>query len=301
MGLRGCIMNSVKGWFGSLIFITVIANGTVAISEKDKIVPMKIGNFSLPTSQQPGPLVGFGQNIVDKGDFQIFLYGDRFKGIHKSGAEIIPSFLYGITNTLSLFVQIPVAVKFKFENFVSHGLEDISLQLEGVVYEYNALTKADQITFVAYMSLPTGSLSKIPSTGYGSPTFFLGFTANHMACDWYYFLSSGVLLTTPHKKIKFGNQFLYECGLSRNICYKVDRFIFNWMIELDGVYRQRSKFAGVTDANSGGNDLYFGPSLWFSSQRFIVQGGISWIVAQHLFGTQLKDTYFASVYLGWKF
>src|ERR1700722_1589145 len=35
--------------------------------KKDDVEPIRAGNFSLRSSQQPGPLVGFGENIIDKG------------------------------------------------------------------------------------------------------------------------------------------------------------------------------------------------------------------------------------------
>jgi hypothetical protein len=45
--------------------------------------PPKIGMFSLPTSQQPSALFGFGGNIIDKGEVQIYFFADDFKGKKK--------------------------------------------------------------------------------------------------------------------------------------------------------------------------------------------------------------------------
>jgi hypothetical protein len=39
---------------------------------KEKIEQMHVGNFALPTSQQPAPLIAFGQNILDKGELLLF-------------------------------------------------------------------------------------------------------------------------------------------------------------------------------------------------------------------------------------
>ena len=49
-------------------------------SEKEEEAPPKIGNFKLPTSQQPAALFGFGGNIIDKGEIQTFLFADGFFG-----------------------------------------------------------------------------------------------------------------------------------------------------------------------------------------------------------------------------
>lgn len=42
--------------------------------------PAKIGNFSLPASQQPSALFGFGGNIIDKGEIQLYFFADDFQG-----------------------------------------------------------------------------------------------------------------------------------------------------------------------------------------------------------------------------
>ncbi len=56
-------------------------------SEKN-IVQTPVGNFSLPISQQPGPLIGFGQDVVDEGDFILFSYMDYLSGCQKKYSEM---------------------------------------------------------------------------------------------------------------------------------------------------------------------------------------------------------------------
>lgn len=269
--------------------------------DEDKVEPVKVGNLALTTSQQPGPLVGFGQNIIEKGDLQAFVFADYFKGRNKNFTEVAPSILYGISDVLSIFIEAPFAAKFKLNNCVSHGIEDLLVQLEYAFYDHPTLTYGDQATMVANITLPTGSVCKAVPTGVGAPSFFLGFTASHMATDWYYFIASGAILPLSHKGTKFGNQFLYQGGLARNIAYVANTWIFTGMIEIDGTFRQQNKIAGITDQNSGSNAIILGPSLWFSTQRLMVQGGVSWDIYQHFCGCQNKDTFFAAVNIGWKF
>ncbi|MDR3646288.1 MAG: hypothetical protein P4L22_01970 [Candidatus Babeliales bacterium] len=291
-----------------LIFIQIL--GTV---ETDKLEVEKIGNFALSSSQQPGPLIGFGQNIIDKGDLQVFLYADWLRGRQKKFTEVSPSVLYGISDDLSIFIEQSIVLNFKLtdpitgRNFVAKGLDDLLIQFEYAFYNKETETYANQFTIVPAITFPTGTtnLSDLVTDtmpiGVGSPSFFLGFTACHMATDWYYFAAFGPVLTTSHKNTKFGNQFLYQLGLSKNISYETDKYIFNWMIELDGAYRQRNKILGIIDCNSGGNEIILGPSLWYSNQHFILQAGISWFIYQQFFGTQNKDTFFAAIDIGWKF
>src|SRR5258708_18488095 len=76
--------------------------------EAELISQKKIVNFALPGSQQPGPLISFGQNIVDKGDMQLFAYIDQLKGSQQNYKQVIPALLCGITDRLSLFIELPV-------------------------------------------------------------------------------------------------------------------------------------------------------------------------------------------------
>ena len=103
-------------------------------SEQSVTTPLEVGNFSLPTSQQPGPLVCFGENIIDKGQIQLFLFGDAFIGKNSYLTDAIPSILYGIRDDLSLFFNVPFSPRNKDKGYHSSGIEDIFVQLEYAFY-----------------------------------------------------------------------------------------------------------------------------------------------------------------------
>ena len=183
-------------------------------SPAEKIQPNEIGNLTLPASQQPNPLFGFGQNVVNKGDLQAILTVDRIKGKHKRYSEVIPAVLYGISDSFSLFVYQPIAHFSRCCNR-SSGLEDAFIQLEYAFYNYVQPNYFIQATVVGSLVLPIGSSKKQPPTGFGSPSFFLGGTCSYNATDWYIFGSAGTLLTTAHHGTKFGSIFLYQGGVGK--------------------------------------------------------------------------------------
>jgi hypothetical protein len=110
--------------------------------------PPKLGNFTLPNSQQPGPLVSFGENILDKNQIQTFLFADDFKGVRKQSIDIVPAILYGITDDLSVFFNVPIAARYKDDKKYSSGLEDMFLQLEHAFYTQKTSSFADQATLL---------------------------------------------------------------------------------------------------------------------------------------------------------
>lgn len=273
---------------------------------EEKIEQVKVGNFALKPSQQAGPLISFGQNMVEKRDLQFFSFIDDFVGNNKKQVTIIPTILYGFQDNFSLYAQIPVIAKYREDSITFHGLQDILIQLEYAFYDHVSEETTSQMSIVVNTTLPTGDAS-FQSThprfygNYGSPTFFIGFTADHFTTRWYPFVSFGAKIATKNESITSGDQFLYQWGLSRNIAAQADAYIFNVMVEFDGTYRKKDKINGMLDPNSGGNQILFGPSLWLSTPHFSFQIGLSGVIYQHLYGEQNKDTYFLSVNVGYKF
>jgi hypothetical protein len=269
----------------------------------EEIEPIKIGNFALPTSQEPGPLFSFGQFILDKGDFVSYLYTDYFKGFNKQFLGVSPGVVYGIRDDFTLFIDVPIVTNLKSNNLNRpKTFAGFLIQAEYVFYGKNTQSTADQMTFVVNAAtFPENSATITPRRVFESPNFLLGFTASHTSANWYYFTSIGTILTGKHNTNKTGNLFLYQFGISQNIAYKTDKWIFNWMLEFNGIYRQKDKILGKINPDSGGNQIFLGPSLWFSNERIIVHGGISFAVHQHLNGNQTKDKYFAAINLGLKF
>lgn len=257
------------------------------------------GNLALPTSQQPGPLFGFGQNILDKGDIQAFLYTNFQQGGNNSFTRCIPSILYGISDTCSLNVGTPIALRFRINNDHSSGFEDIFAQLEYAFFNQDGASYANQATIVANITFPTGSSGKISPTGSGTPGFFLGLTANHMTPDWYLYTSSGVILTTSDSTHEASSDFLFQWGICRNIYYVPSERIISCMIELFGAYGsgETIRFVGKS---FGGKSLYLGPSLWFSTPRFIMQVGFAVPLVQSSQNTFINNYIFA-LDIGWKF
>lgn len=260
--------------------------------------PPKIGNFMLPTSQQPGPLLSLGQNIVDKNETQLALFSDNYVGVDKHFANVTPQVIYGLTDQLSLFVTAPYAASYKTGPEQSAGFEDATAQLEYVFHSGSTARFVDQATVVANITAPTGDAQKKPPTGVGSPSFLLATTWNFTSVNWLFFDSPGVVLTTDNNGTQFGNSYLYQVGFGRNIIAR-HGWIIDWIAEIDGTYAEKNKISGMTDPNSGGNVIYVTPSLWASTKTFTFQLGVGLPVSQNLYGNQTRDSYLLVANLGW--
>lgn len=288
----------------NVIFCTALLGEEVSpenpAEKKEKEEPPKIGNFALPGSQQPAALFGFGGNIIDKGEVQLYFFADKFVGRNKITTDLIPSILFGVTDEFSIFLNFPFTPLLKDGVNKSSGLEDFFIQLEHAFYNKKTKSHTEQATIVANVTFPTGSTRKNPPTGFGSPSLFLGGTYYYMLTDWFMFTSHGAVFTTTNNRTKFGDQFLYQFGFGRNIPSPAG-WIYAWMVELDGQYNQKNRIHGHRDPNSGGNVIYATPSLWISTKEFIFQFCVSLPIEQHLFGNQRKFDYVLNLNCSWSF
>lgn len=262
--------------------------------------PPEVGNFALPTSQQPAVLIGFGGNIIDQGEIQVNLFADAFVGKKRVETDLFPYVLWGITDTWSVIFTFPYAPYNQDGKDTSRGMRDCYMQLEHAFYVKSTKTYVDQATIVANISVPTGSANYLPPTGFGAPSLFIGGTYYHTTVDWFFYNAEGAVLTGSNHGTKIGDQFLYQFGYGRNIP-SPPGWIYAWVVEVDGQYNKKDRIHGIIDQNSGGNYIFVTPSLWISSKDLTVQFGVGFPLVQNLFGRQRKFDYSINFNLAWSF
>ena len=279
------------------LFISIHAK----ISESDsKIETVKEGNFALSTSQQPGPLLGFGQNIIDKCDFQFYFYSDYIKVCNKKTADPMPGFLYGIRDDLSMFFNIPIT-KYIDSTENCKTLAGVSLQCEYAYFSKTNIRSAHQATILAAISGPNGSMIKQAISNRQSSTFFIGGTYNYMSVDWYIYTSLGGLFSIRQtEESQLGDNFLYQAGLGRNLYHSKD-YIYLFLVEMLGAKFKQNIVSAAIDQNSGGNLIFIAPSFWFSSKKLIIQLGFAIPLLQNLNGNQSEYKFQIDCNIGWTF
>ncbi|MGE3954887.1 MAG: hypothetical protein AB7F31_06875 [Parachlamydiales bacterium] len=254
----------------------------------DEVEQLPYGNFAVPASQQPAPLVSFGQLILGKDVLQVLFDGNHFWGPHTGLTEFAPGLLYGISDRMSAIVFAPFLAENRQFDQSGAGMEDVLVELEYAYYSHNTETYTNGATVVGMITFPSGTPFKEPPTGFGAPSLFIGGTFSHMDRRQYLFFCPGALFPLDSEGTRFGKQFLYEFGYQHVIYARSGQLLFAGMVELDGVYSGRNRIRSVTNPNSGGNVIWLTPSLWLSTKRWIVQGGLSFPLLEHLNGNQPK-------------
>ena len=294
--------NMIKRFIYFIILVLPIFNFIFFTNAKiadNEDITIKEGNLALSSSQQPGPLLGFGQNIIDKNDLQGYFYADYIKTEAEKTADFMPGFLYGIRDDLSIFVNLPIT---RMSDATSKSTSvGVSVQAEYAYYSKTKLKSESQATIVLAISGPNGSMIKQVVSNRQSSTFFLGGTYSYLSIDWYLYGALGGLFTIRNKTdTAFGDNFLYQGGIGRNF-WHAKSFIYLFLVEMLGDKFKSNFVNEVIDLNSGGNIIFLAPSIWISSEKFIFQAGISVPVYQKLIGNQNEYKYQIAFNLGWKF
>jgi hypothetical protein len=260
--------------------------------EGEEVDPPPVGNFSVPPVTQVGPLVSFGQLLIGEKALLFQLTGSYVRGHHVYDNGLVPSVVYGILDTFSVFVAAPFSPRSRSGSSHSAGMEDMLLQLEYGFYQRSRSDYTLQATVVGNVQFPTGSSSKNPPTGAGAFSYFVGSTCVYQSSRWYAFVSPGVNMPTAHHRTKFGNSYLYQWGVARYIRQlSPPGWVFDLLIEFDGTYSKKNKIHGTTDPDSGGNVILITPSIYLSSKRWILQWGVGFPLVQNLNGHQHKIDY----------
>lgn len=273
--------------WGNVILPRVIGDST----------PAKVGNLALTASQQPGPLISFGQTIVDKGEVLIFCNPFITRGQNQ---KIDDAVLYISTTPIEYFavtLNFPIRIKSTIDGVRTEGLGDISVDLEHAYFFKSTSRTTTTCSIFGNVSFPTG----VTNFTFGSPTYFMGLIFSHLTPEWFTFASTGARVTTSCHRTQYGNEFLYQGGVGHNINLPTKKWIFLWLVELDGIAAQYDTIKGVEDKNSGGNVIYVTPSLWLSNSFTDMQFGISIPCVQHLRGNQNKISYVLSWIFGFTF
>lgn len=269
--------------------------------QKEEKESPKFGNLAFPTSQQPSPLASFGQNIIDKGQWQFVLFSSYLKGNDQYYITLTPQLLYQPTDELSILLFQPFAVRYREKEDHTTAPGDGLVQLEYMFYQEDTDDYLIQATVLGNITLPTGSARKHPPTGFGANSFFLGATWDKLTVDWYYFFQAGWTFTTSSHQTKYGNQFLYQAGIGRRIA-STKEWLFNWLVEFDGTHYQQDRLQGKINPNSGADVFYITPSLSLASiKHLVLQLGIGFPVYQHLRGKQTKNDYVVESNFIWTF
>jgi hypothetical protein len=262
-----------------------------------------ITQFTRFNSASDSTLLGLKNNAVD----------DAHGDVHSVKSLVQPAVFaaYGVTDNLTLGIRLPYVQRINIRSPNEDGDAVNNLGNSGgfggisLFSQYRFFHTADNLnhlSVVTALKTPSGASNvrtnqgdafethHQPSSGSWDPAVGFSFTR---AMGKFSFDSS-ILYTVASRGTQntdLGNAFDYNValsyafvGMARNNLF-VDSNNAPWtgVLELNGMWQDRQKTAGLADPNSGGNIIYISPGIRYS-------GGKNWNTALSIGAPIVKDT-----------
>ncbi len=278
-------------------FILCIAPQKIQCKVHDaKEHPPHSGNFAIP-GKGPHPLLSFGENILPEGKVGSAVFADTRQAQSANVTEILPVVACGLRKDVSVLVAASTVL----DSPLGVGVTDIVIQFEHALYAKKTSTFTEQATIVVNAGLPINGAAAPQRLYISTSGFFMGATYNRTYTDWVFFTSYGGSLSTTKDEIKFGNAFLYQAGIGRNILGIRDEYLLTGLVELTGTYKGQTLIANIVYPNSGGNTVFVTPSLIFATKRATFHVGMGFPVQQNLLGEQSRRQYILAGAISWAY
>lgn len=281
--------------------LIAIAHGqTSAVENATNAAPPPQGNFAVPPSQMPGPLLSFGQFLVPPKTVQL---QTGFEFINNRGEDadvLVPTAIAGITERLSVAVSIPYFLSLREADRWTSGLSDPSVTAEYAIFTRETKRSTQEATVVTSLSVPIDKTSGVPAKSLGVRSYFIGATFHSMGIKWYGFFSAGQLLFQMKDNAQLGDETLLQAGLGRNLISRKNRIVFA-LLELNGRRLAKNRERYGFDPQSGGEIINLTPSLGLATRQLYLQLGYSFPIEQHWNNPGFKRNGLASLAIAWTF
>lgn len=258
-----------------------------------EITEKSTGNFAHKIT--PATTFGIGQNIFEKNAIVAYVEFDQLSYKDDSFMQLVPSFIYAFSDSLSFYTGLPILLKQKKGEDTQRGIGNLFAELEYAFFNKTTPQAFTRGTILGNITFPTTHFShscdyQTTTTAHGS--FFVGATLSHTSTRWYGYLSGGARFFLEKNDVKSGSSFLYEGGIGMNLSNPWGITALG-VIEANGILTKKDTRDCQENNNTGSNLIFVGPSVCFTGNRWLISGGIQVPLYQNLNGIQ-SETRFRS-------
>lgn len=221
----------------------------------------------------------------------------------------VPSVLvYGFTEKFALIGIAPYLDK----NFKAggvergdHGLGDVTLLGRYQVFQLDRPGETFRSQLLGGLKFPTGKdderdiLGRLPhplQLGSGSYDPIVAGVFTWQRLRWQADFDVAYRINTEANDFRFGNTLAHDAAFQYRLSpwtlpeQGVPHFVYG-VLELNGIWAERSEFSGSKIGDSGGYTLFISPGLQYVTKRWVAEVSVQLPVLQELNGGQLKTDF----------
>ncbi|MDT8399218.1 MAG: transporter [Pseudomonadales bacterium] len=215
---------------------------------------------------------------------------------------------YGVTGDFTLFGALPFLNKdldltLPGVGRDTTGFGDARLFARYTLFQKDMQGRNFRIAPFAGLELPTGDdddrdgLGTLPrglQLGSGSWDPFFGVVTTYQTLDYQFDAQAGYQANTRDKGFAFGDTYQFDASFQyrlwpRDLGAGVPGFLYGGL-ETNFLHQEKSRLAGgIKDVNSGGDTLFFSPTLQYVTRRWVLEAVVQVPVAQDLNGSGVED------------
>ncbi|VAW72288.1 hypothetical protein MNBD_GAMMA12-1692 [hydrothermal vent metagenome] len=265
-----------------------------------KIPLFLLGLIAWLNASAHDPIFGKGPHVLFKGGVEVSPQIDFSKANNNKELSWGLNLTYGITGDWAAGIELPYLDK---ENLFSSssGTGDVKLFTKFRFWRNDSLGVQESAAVLLKVKLDNADTNTTPSLGSGATSSILGLAYGYESSKWYRWASvryaiNGENNTGLRRGDKIFVDFAGGVRLKMNDYEKPDTV---WMIELNGELTQRNEFNGSKLANTGGDQWFISPGIFWTKRNFAIKAGIQIPISSSLNGNQDEVDYRAKLVFEW--
>ncbi|MFV2005047.1 MAG: transporter [Gammaproteobacteria bacterium] len=242
------------------------------------------------------PVFALGPHVLFKGGIEIApeIFIDRAgdKDVNVTGLELT----YGLTGDWSAGINIPYVGK-KNNGISENGQGDLRLFTKYRFWRKDGPGVQQSMTVAVKVKTDTGN----SNVSTGTTDTLLGLAYGYESRKWYRWATLRYLSNGENDAGKRrGDKIFYDLvgGIRMHQTSYLEPDTV-WLLELNGEYSERNELDGIALTNSGGNEVFVSPGIFWTLRNFAVKAGVQIPVLSQLNENQQETDYRARLILEW--
>jgi len=247
-------------------------------------------------AQAHDPVFGLGPHVLFKGGFEVAPELHTAKKGDKRETELGVELTYGLTGDWAAGIELPYD-KLTSAGASESGQGDVRLFSKYRFWRQDSLGLQQSVSLVFKLKTDTAE----NGLGTGTTDSILGLTYGYEGRKWYRWAAVRYVMNdTNDTGLQRGNKLLLDLvgGIRpKQTGYREPDTV--WIIELNAELGQSAELNNVNLANTGGDEWFVSPGIFWTKRNFAVKAGVQIPLASNLNGNQIKSDYRAKLVLEW--
>lgn len=244
------------------------------------------------------PVFGLGPHVLYKGGVEYALEWHAGRADARRADELGLELTYGLTGDWAAGVELPW-VRVSETGASSAGRGDLGLFTKYRFWRRDSLGVQESAAVLLRASLDTAA-DGTPRLGTGATDWILGLAYGYESRRWYRWASLRWRRNGDRGALDRGDRLLVDLvggWRPRLSGYREPDTV--WLLELNGEITRRSRREGVPVADSGGQEWFLSPGIFWTLRNFAVKAGVQIPVRSDLRGRQEASDWRTLLVLEW--